>query len=83
MHASIQTAAMLAGEVSSDNGGRWLPRRISNVKLRSFISPGEALRLEARRTGHSERSLNVAVESRLNRRLIGSAEIQFSSEELP
>ena len=83
MHASIQTAAMLAAEVSSDNGGRWLPRTISNVKLRSFISPGEALRLEARRTGHSESSLNVAVESRLNQRLIGSAEIQFSSEELP
>jgi len=82
MHASIQTAAMLVAEVSSDNGGRWLPRTISNVKLRSFISPGEALRLEARRTGHSESSLNVAVESRLNRRLIGSAEIQFSSEEL-
>jgi len=83
MHASIQTAAMLVGEVSSDNGGRWLPRMISNVKLRSFISPGETLRLEARRTGHSESSLNVAVEARLNRRLIGSAEIQFSSEELP
>ena len=82
MHASSQTAAMLAAEVSSDKGGRWLPRTISNVKLRSFISPGEALRLEARRTGHSESSLNVAVESRLNRRLIGSAEIQFSSEEL-
>jgi len=83
MHASIQTAAMLAAEVSSDNGGRWLPRTISNVKLRSFISPGEALRLEARRTGQSESLLNVAVESWWNRRLIGSAEIQFFSEELP
>ena len=83
MHASIQAAAMLVAQVSSDNGGRWLLRTISNVKLRSFISPGEALRLEARRTGHSESSVNVAVESRLNRRLIGTAEIQFSCGELP
>jgi 3-hydroxymyristoyl/3-hydroxydecanoyl-(acyl carrier protein) dehydratase len=83
MHASVQTAAMLAGEVGSENGGRWLLQTISNMKLRSFISPGVALRLEARRTGYSESSLIVVVESRLNGRLIGSVEIEFSSEELP
>jgi 3-hydroxymyristoyl/3-hydroxydecanoyl-(acyl carrier protein) dehydratase len=83
VHASMQTASMLAAELSSDNIVRWSPRTISNVKLRSFISPGDTLRLEARRTAHSGSSLSVVVESRMNQRLIGSAEIQFSSMGVP
>jgi 3-hydroxyacyl-[acyl-carrier-protein] dehydratase len=77
MHANLQTAAMLTSEVPCDNGVAWVPRAISDVKLRTFISPGEALRLEAKRIDHSDGFLNVAVESRNNGRLVGSAEIQF------
>jgi 3-hydroxymyristoyl/3-hydroxydecanoyl-(acyl carrier protein) dehydratase len=80
MHANLQAAAMLAAEVSSGNGTAWLPRTVSDVKLRSFICPGETLNLEARRTGHCDDGLSVAVEARIEQRLIGSADIQFSAE---
>jgi 3-hydroxymyristoyl/3-hydroxydecanoyl-(acyl carrier protein) dehydratase len=82
MDANLQTAAMLATEVSCENGTTWLPRRVSDVKLRTFIGPGETLNLEARRTGRSDDSLSVAVEARNEQRLIGSADIQFSAEAL-
>jgi 3-hydroxymyristoyl/3-hydroxydecanoyl-(acyl carrier protein) dehydratase len=77
MHANLQTAATLAAGVSSGHGAAWVPRTVSDVKLRTFISPGETLNLEAKRMGHSGASLVVAVESRVNQRLIGSAEILF------
>jgi 3-hydroxymyristoyl/3-hydroxydecanoyl-(acyl carrier protein) dehydratase len=64
-------------------GQPWLPRIISDVKLRSFISPGETLDLEVRRIGCSENRWDVAVESRIGQRLIGSADIQFTSTAHP
>ena len=79
MHANLQTTAMLTAEVPCDNGVAWVPRTISEVKLRTFIAPGETLRLEAQRVDHSDGSLKVAVESRSNGRLIGSAEIEFGT----
>jgi 3-hydroxymyristoyl/3-hydroxydecanoyl-(acyl carrier protein) dehydratase len=83
MQANLQTAERLAAEVPSGRGARWVPRIVSDVKLRTFISPGETLSLEAKRTAHTETSLSVAVESRINQRLIGSADIQFSPEVHP
>jgi 3-hydroxymyristoyl/3-hydroxydecanoyl-(acyl carrier protein) dehydratase len=77
MHANLQTAAMLAAGVPSGDGVAWLPRIVSDVKLRTFIAPGEVLSLEAKRTGQSDTSLSVAVESRIRGRLVGSAAIEF------
>jgi len=80
MEANQQTAALLAASVPIGDGRIWVPRVISDVKLRTFISPGETLRLEAKRTGNSHNSLVASVESRIGERLAGSAEIQFLSE---
>jgi len=77
MHGNLRAAAILTG-----NGGGsrpWVPRTISDVKLRSFISPGETLALEARSTSSEEDQLTVAVESRIGTRLVGSAEIRFTA----
>jgi len=79
MHASMQTAAMLVEEFCGYDA-TWLPRTISDMKLRSFISPGVTLNLEARVTVSSEKGVSVATESRLNQRLVGSADVQFSAE---
>jgi 3-hydroxymyristoyl/3-hydroxydecanoyl-(acyl carrier protein) dehydratase len=83
MHAHLQIAALLVAEVPCRGGAEWIPRVVSDVKLRTFIAPGEALNLEAKRTGHSGGSLIMAVESRNNQRLVGSAEIEFVSEVKP
>jgi 3-hydroxymyristoyl/3-hydroxydecanoyl-(acyl carrier protein) dehydratase len=79
MQASMQTAAMLA-ETFSSNGTTWLPRTVSDMKLRSFISPGMTLNLEAKVTGSSESGFSVATESRIDQRLIGTVDVQFSPE---
>jgi 3-hydroxymyristoyl/3-hydroxydecanoyl-(acyl carrier protein) dehydratase len=80
MHANLETAASLAAAVPASDGAVWTPRIVSDVKLRTFIAPGTTLHLEARRIGCSGSSLTVAVESRINQRLIGSAEIEFAPE---
>ncbi len=77
MHAQLQTAAILAADIAPGHGGSWAPRVVSDVKLRAFLSPGATLNLRARRTSHSDTSLVVGVESRVEQRLIGSAEIRF------
>jgi 3-hydroxymyristoyl/3-hydroxydecanoyl-(acyl carrier protein) dehydratase len=83
MHCNLQTAALLAAEVPATDGTAWVPRVVSDVKLRAFITPGEMVNLEAKRTGCSGTGLSVVVESRIKQRLIGSADIQFSPEAQP
>jgi 3-hydroxymyristoyl/3-hydroxydecanoyl-(acyl carrier protein) dehydratase len=83
MHAHLQTAVLLAAEIPSAGGAAWLPRVIADVKLRPFIAPGETLSLEAKRIRHADASLDVAVESRSEQRLISSAGIQFAPEVQP
>jgi 3-hydroxyacyl-[acyl-carrier-protein] dehydratase len=80
MHANLQTAALLAVEIPVRAGAAWEARVVSDVKLRNFIAPGERLNLEARQTDHTETDLTIAIESRINRRLIGSAHIRFTLE---
>jgi len=78
VHANLQAAAILADNRLSSTGQSWLARTISDVKLRSFISPGETVDLVVRPTAWSEHSRSVAVESRIGQRLVGTAVIQFS-----
>jgi 3-hydroxymyristoyl/3-hydroxydecanoyl-(acyl carrier protein) dehydratase len=77
MHASMQTAAMLVESISGSSA-TWLPRTVSDMKVRSFISPGTTLNLKASVTRSSESDLSVAIESRIDQRLIGTADVQFS-----
>ena len=48
MHLNLLLGARLAGEIPAPDQGQWLPGTIVDMKLRSFISPGSSLRLEAR-----------------------------------
>jgi 3-hydroxymyristoyl/3-hydroxydecanoyl-(acyl carrier protein) dehydratase len=80
MHANLQTAALLAREVPAGAGAAWVPRVVSDVKLRTFIPPGETLSVNAKRTELTETSLATVVEARINQRLVGSAKILFARE---
>jgi 3-hydroxymyristoyl/3-hydroxydecanoyl-(acyl carrier protein) dehydratase len=79
MHAGMQTAAMLMAAFPG-GGATWLPRTVSDMKLRSFISPGVTVNLEARVTSSSESDLSVAMQSRIDQRLIGSADVEFCAK---
>jgi 3-hydroxyacyl-[acyl-carrier-protein] dehydratase len=81
MHANLELAAHLVSEITQARAGRtWLPRAISDMKLRAFIPPGEVLELEARLEECSEHAVELLVETRRGKRLLGSARVAFVSE---
>lgn len=81
MHANLQLAAALATEIPRPrNGGPWTLRRVSDVKLRSFIAPGETLELGVSLTEQLENSATMSVEIRKGTRTIGGARLQLVSK---
>jgi 3-hydroxymyristoyl/3-hydroxydecanoyl-(acyl carrier protein) dehydratase len=74
MNLNLQLAAALAAEIP----GRWELKMVSDVKLRSFIPPGEQLGLEAKLGKHTENSITVMVETRREKKLAGSARVSFA-----
>jgi 3-hydroxymyristoyl/3-hydroxydecanoyl-(acyl carrier protein) dehydratase len=81
MHASLELAARFTNEIApAPSGSAWQPRGISDMKLRSFIPPGELLELEARLEESSEREVGFLVETRRGKRLLGSARVGFVLE---
>ncbi len=82
MHANLQAAARLAGELSAKHGAVWQPALVADVKLRTFIPPGQELTLEAKRAGAVDTSLTVTVATRHGQRLVGSAEVRFVAREV-
>jgi len=81
---NLQLVAALAAEIPPpDNGGRWVARRLTGLKLRSFIPPGETLEFEARLVERSAGSATVKVETRRGTRLTGTATILLGMEAYP
>jgi 3-hydroxymyristoyl/3-hydroxydecanoyl-(acyl carrier protein) dehydratase len=80
MHSNLRTASMLVERIARESSVAWQPARIANVKLRDFISPGQEVRLEAKLEEESSLSLVVGVASKVNDRLVGSAEVHYAAE---
>ena len=59
-------------------GTRWTPQEMTDVKIRSFMSPGEILDLKATIADHEGDLLRVFVETRKGKRLTSSARILLS-----
>jgi 3-hydroxymyristoyl/3-hydroxydecanoyl-(acyl carrier protein) dehydratase len=83
MNLNLQLAAALAAEIPAPDAGRWNLRTISDLKLRSFISPGEQLELEATLAGRAENCATVVVETRKGKKLAGSARVSFTTGDRP
>lgn len=82
MHLNLQLAAALAGGLAPPAGGvRWTLRTVQDMKLRAFIAPGETLQLEARLNERSAAALDIGVETRRGRELVGSARLRFAPAE--
>lgn len=78
VHASLGLAVGLMDSIDpSSRERRWVPAVISDVKLRSFIPPGEALELEACRIESSPDSARVALQIRRRDRRIGSLRVNL------
>jgi len=74
MNLNLQLAASLAAEIP----GRWELRTVSNVKLRTFILPGEQLELEAKLGAITDNSATVVVETRKKKKLVGGVRVSFA-----
>jgi len=77
MHLSIQLGATLANEIPPAARRHWVPEKIVDMKLRSFIPPGVTLRLDANLKRHSHESAILGLETRTTKEMVASAELEL------
>jgi hypothetical protein len=76
-----RTSAKSAVAPSAVHGEQyWALRRVTDIKLRAFARPGEALQLEARLERVAPDAASLRVETRADGRTIGSASLDFTPE---
>jgi len=84
MHMNLLLAAELAAEIPPPRpGARWALRSVSEVKLRAFIAPGDALELEAHLSSRSVHSATLAVETRKGKQVVSGARVLLAPEDEP
>lgn len=76
MHMNLKLAAALAAEIP----GSWALRSVADVKLRAFTPPGEVLGIEAKLDEAAGDAVEVIVETRNGKRLVGGARVHFTRE---
>jgi 3-hydroxyacyl-[acyl-carrier-protein] dehydratase len=81
MKSNFELAATLASQLPvSAAGGGWTLRGASDMKLRSFTLPGEALEMEASVSDLSTDTGTVKVQTRKGKQVIGSVLIRIVPE---
>lgn len=75
LHAMIG----LAMEVSADAGLRWVPSRMSNVKVRSFTPPGHRLQLEAKLVDVGAAEARFAVSAKAQGKAVATARLVLAA----
>ena len=84
MNANLQLASTLAGQIpTSVPDAAWSLRAVSDVKLRAFIRPGEALEVETRLAECSGDTAVLTVAIQRGKRVVGGARVLFSTEGRP
>jgi 3-hydroxymyristoyl/3-hydroxydecanoyl-(acyl carrier protein) dehydratase len=80
MHINLELGVMLATEIRPPAKGRWVPDIIRDMKLRSFVSPGTILRLEAKLKQHSPDWARLDLKTRAADEVIATAGLTFKAE---
>jgi 3-hydroxymyristoyl/3-hydroxydecanoyl-(acyl carrier protein) dehydratase len=79
MQFKLQLVAKLAAQLPPPAGASgWRLESLADMKLRSFIPPGEVLELEAKLAAVSGGTASVAVESRRGGKLAGAARVSLA-----
>jgi hypothetical protein len=60
-----------------DGSEGWVLESVSDVKLRTFIPPGQQLECEARLSRHENGQAVLAVETRTGKRVLGGARVKL------
>lgn len=82
MQFNLQLVGKLAAHLPDDGdaSSRWKLRSISDMKLRTFIPPGELLDIEVKVLSTNETIAEISVESKRGLRLVGAARVTLSVE---
>jgi 3-hydroxymyristoyl/3-hydroxydecanoyl-(acyl carrier protein) dehydratase len=84
IQANLELASGLAAELDPPAvGGFWRPSSLTNVKLRSFVSPRDTLEMEAKVAALGPDATIISVETRRQNRLAGSARVLLKPGEVP
>jgi 3-hydroxymyristoyl/3-hydroxydecanoyl-(acyl carrier protein) dehydratase len=80
MHLNLQLAARLASELPPPERSRWGVGTILDMKLRSFVSPGAVLRLEAKLQQHAPDQAMLALQVRDGAEVVATARLGLRPE---
>jgi 3-hydroxymyristoyl/3-hydroxydecanoyl-(acyl carrier protein) dehydratase len=81
MGSKLELAARLAAEMPPPAaGGRWTLLAVADMKLRSFLAPGETLEVAASVEECSADAAKVVLEARKGKRLVGAANVLLGAE---
>ena len=80
MHANLQLVWEFVKQLPAPaQNARWEPRTVRDVKLRTFIPPGEVLHSEAKLMDGSAENPVISLQTRNGKRTIGTARVELSS----
>jgi hypothetical protein len=78
MNSNLELVSALAARFPAPSGGGiWMLRGVSDVKLRTFTSPGETLQIEASVAELLTNAATVKVETRKGNRIIGGSRVRL------
>lgn len=83
LDAQMGLAATLASESPPQAAGPLSLRRVTNVKVRSFTTPGQAVELGAEATPQDDGTLQVALSASFEGKTIGTARVEFGAGPWP
>ena len=77
LDAQMRLATMLAAETTPGRAGPLALRRMTNVKVRSFTTPGQSVELVAEATPH-EGGVRVALTARFAGKPVATARVEYA-----
>jgi 3-hydroxymyristoyl/3-hydroxydecanoyl-(acyl carrier protein) dehydratase len=81
LDSQIQLAMNLARDAIDSKNGTPVPQRMTHVKMRSFIEPGQEVVLGAEMTGATECSGTVRLSAAIGDRTVATARLHIAAEE--
>jgi 3-hydroxymyristoyl/3-hydroxydecanoyl-(acyl carrier protein) dehydratase len=83
LDAQMQLAAQLAKESPLAAAAPQSLRRMSNVKVRSFTTPGQSVELGADATPHDDGTLRVALSATFDGKTVATSRVEFAAGTWP
>jgi 3-hydroxymyristoyl/3-hydroxydecanoyl-(acyl carrier protein) dehydratase len=79
MQFNLQLVARLGTQLPGAGAQGWKLQNVSDMKLRTFIAPGDVVSLEAKLVEQKGRAAAISIESRSGSRLVGAATVEMST----